>query len=404
MKHITMTSQTCSGCTACLSMCSKQAISFHSDTEGFLIPCVDVQKCIDCGLCIKVCPALNVDEKVQNDFCPKTYAFQYHDEEVRKKSASGALFPAFAKFFIYDLHGYVCGCVLDDDLMPKHIISDKWKDVERMQDSKYVQSDMNNCFEQISMLLKNEQYVLFSGTSCQVKGLKASLEKRKISTHKLLTIDFFCHGVPSPLIWKEYLDYYAKRKKRCVVGFRFRNKKYGWGKDSEARGTCYLSNMYYKDKQSTKKDDVSFFARQWFKIFFSNLCIRQYCHKCPYTNIEKPADVTMGDFWGIEQFYPDFNDHKGCSLAIVRTRKANDWFLSLPDTEILEVQIGNVVKRQSNAFAPSCAHPLREAFWYDYYQHGYSFVLKKYLGNNFGYRLKDLVKYALFLLHLKKYG
>lgn len=409
MKHISMTSQTCSGCTACLSVCPKDAISFSSDSEGFQIPIIDEEKCIDCGICIKTCPAININQKKDSDFEQKAYAFQYHDEATRQHSASGALFPAFAQYFINTLHGYVCGCVLNENISPVHIVSNKWHDVERMQDSKYVQSDMGNCFKQIEDLLNKQYPVLFTGTSCQVAGLKASLAKKNISSENLLTIDFFCHGVPSPLIWKEYINYYEKRHKRKVIGYRFRNKKFGWGKGSEARGTCFLSCVKYKtnrnlDKAPLKFDDVSFSARQWFRIFFSNLCIRQYCHQCPYTNIQKPADITMGDFWGIEQSHAHFDDHKGCSLALVRTQKAHQWLLSLSNTELLEVSINDIIRRQGNAFNPSKAHSLRKDFWTDYQSHGYAYVFNKYLGNNLKYRTKDMIKYLLFLLHLKKYG
>ena len=105
MKHISMTSQTCSGCTACLSVCPKDAISFSSDSEGFQIPIVDEEKCIDCGICIKTCPAININQKKDSDFEQKAYAFQYHDEATRQHSASGALFPSFAQYFINTLHG-----------------------------------------------------------------------------------------------------------------------------------------------------------------------------------------------------------------------------------------------------------------------------------------------------------
>lgn len=409
MKHIRMTSQTCSGCTACASVCPKGAISFNSDLEGFKVPVVDEHICIDCSICVKICPAINFFHSVESTFVTKAYAFQYNDESVRKNSASGALFPAFANYFINILHGYVCGAVLDENIMPKHIISNKWEDVERMQDSKYVQSDMCNCIEQIGNLLNEGIYVLFTGTSCQVIGLIAYLTNRKISAERLLTIDFFCHGVPSPLIWKEYIKYYEIKKKCKVVGYRFRNKKFGWGKGSFARGTCFLSTISYIKKlgnyaKEQKSDDVSFFARQWPRIFFSNLCIRQYCHKCPYTNIDKPADITMGDFWGIEQSHPDFDDHKGCSLALVRNQKAYEWFCNLPNAKILEVTVADIIERQANAFTPSKAHLLRKSFWDDYHSHGYSFVFKKYLGNNFKYRLKDSLKYILFIFHIKKYG
>ena len=400
MKHISMTSQSCSACTACISVCPKSAILFSVDEEGFKVPVVDEKLCVDCGLCIKICPALNTKDSV-NDISSKAYALQYHDEAVRNRSASGALFPAFANYFINTLHGYVCGCVLDENLMPRHIVSKQWKDVERMQDSKYVQSDMGICFSKIMTLLKAEEYVLFSGTSCQVKGLYSALETKRICTDRLLTIDFFCHGVPSPKIWSDYLRYVQQRLGFKAEGYRFRNKTYGWGKGTQSRGTGYLSTWKYL---GIWHEVPSLVARIWPRIFFSNLCLRRYCHTCPYTKVEKPADITMGDFWGVENFRPDFDDHKGCSMAIVHSRKAEKIINALPNTEILDVSIDEVIKRQGNAFAPSKPHAQRKSFWKDYADKGFPFVLQKYFYYSTVGIIKASIKYMLFKLHLKKYS
>lgn len=395
-----MTSTTCSGCKACASVCSKQAISFLTDSEGFLVPYVNTEKCVDCGLCVSTCPALTPKEEKQ-EYLPKAFALQYHDESVRKKSASGALFPAFANYFINSLHGYVCGCVLDKNLMPRHIVSKQWEDVERMQDSKYVQSDMGICFSKIMTLLKAEEYVLFSGTSCQVKGLYSALETRRICTDRLLTIDFFCHGVPSPKIWSDYLRYVQQKLGFKAEGYRFRNKTYGWGKGIQSRGTGFLSTWKYL---GIWHEVPSLVARIWPRIFFSNLCLRRYCHTCPYTKVEKPADITMGDFWGVENSRPDFDDHKGCSMAIVHSRKAEKIINALPNTEILDVSINEVIKRQGNAFAPSKPHPMRNEFWEDYTSKGFSFILHKYFYYSTMGILKAGIKYVLFKLHLRKYS
>lgn len=409
MNHICMTSASCSGCTACASVCPKTAITFQLDKEGFGVPVVDKDKCVDCGICIKVCPSCtSYNNQEKNSFDKKAYALQYHDEAVRKRSASGALFPAFANYFINTLHGYVCGCVLDDNMAVKHIVSNRWDDVERMQDSKYVQSDMCGCIDEIGYILRDGSYVLFSGTSCQVSGLYANLNRKNISTEKLLTIDFFCHGVPSPMIWKNYIQFYEEKKNRKVVGFRFRNKKYGWGKGKAARGAGFLSTILYSGIQSfitgfPKSDNMTFLARIWPRVFFSNLCIRQYCHKCPYTNVDKPADITMGDFWGVEESHPNFDDHKGCSLALIRSEKALNWLQLLSNTEILEVSVEDIIGRQANAFTPSSPNSMREEFWKDFYDGGMNKVMSKYFHYTTKQRIKEFIKYVLFKLHLKEY-
>lgn len=401
MRHILVTSETCSGCTACVSVCSKGAITFSVDKEGFYVPIVDGKSCIDCGLCVKKCPAINTYKKNENGFSQIAYALQYHDEIVRKHSASGALFPAFANYFINTLHGYVCGCVLDEYLRARHIVSKQWSDVERMQDSKYVQSDMGTCIAEICTLLKDGKYVLFSGTSCQVKGLLSVLEVKHISTENLLTIDFFCHGVPSPLIWSDYVCYVQHKKRFKAEGYRFRNKTYGWGKGILSRGTGFLSTWKYL---GIWHEVHSLVARIWPRIFFSNLCLRGYCHVCPYTNIDKPADITMGDFWGIEDSHPNFDDHRGCSMAIVRSMKAERVINILPNTEVLKVSIDEVIKYQGNAFAPSTPNVHRTEFWEDYANKGFPFLMQKYFHYSTVGRIKARIKYILFKLHMRKYS
>lgn len=396
-----MDSVICSGCKSCATVCSKNAIKFQEDTEGFQIPIVDENNCVDCGLCIKVCPALQKLQLHDNEYKPKTFAFQYHNELVRKQSASGALFPAFANYFIYYLKGYVCGCVLDEHLIAKHIVSNKWEDVERMQDSKYVQSDICDCLSEVILLLKKGEYVLFTGTSCQVKGLLNAIKIKKVDFTKLLTIDFFCHGVPSPMVWRDYVNYYKFISGHNVCGYKFRNKKYGWGKGPHVRGTGFLSTWNYDSKYI---EDYSLLSRIWPRIFFSNLCLRVYCHSCPYAVVDKPADLTMGDFWGIEDFRPNFDDHKGCSLAITHNLKTELILNQLQNVELLEVSIEEVIKKQSNAFAPSNPHVLRDEFWSDYNKQGISGVLSKYFDYTVKGRFKSFIKYMLFKLRISKYN
>lgn len=403
-----MTSATCSGCTACQAVCPRSAISFENDIEGFKIPRVDLSKCVDCGLCVKTCPAISPTDGAHKDIDLKTFAFQNKDENTRYKSASGALFPAFAKYFIDNLHGYVCGCILDDKLVARHIVSNKLSDIERMQDSKYVQSDMGNCMCEIIVLLKEGVYVLFTGTSCQCNGLKSLLSKKRVDESRLLTIDFFCHGVPSPLIWEEYLRFYKEEKRVIPIGYRFRCKQFGWGEKSRKTGHLntlrYVRGYKFRNDLHLKKvreDNWSYIARLWKRIFFSNLCIRQYCHSCPYASSEKPADITMGDFWGVEKNYPDFSDGRGCSLVIIRNQKSLNWYSSLPDKDSQEVFIEHAMEKQANAFNPSLPHPNRMQFWDDYHKFGFKFVLGKYFNYNKIVCLKAFILHLLFRLHLR---
>lgn len=395
--HINTDSKKCSGCTACKTICPVNAIKMIPDDEGFGVPVINKDICVDCGVCIKVCPADNgvsKDKRIDNE----SYAVRWTNA-VRKKSASGAFFPAVAKYFIEEKQGYVCGCVLDDSLAPIHIVSNKWDDVVRMQDSKYVQSNMEECYSEIIELLQKEKWVLFTGTSCQAAGLLSLIQTRKINRDHLLLVDFFCHGVPSPRIWKDYIKFYHEEKRRQVVGYRFRSKKYGWGE--KARGSSYLNCIQYTKRRKVKYDNYSYAARMWRTIFFSNICIRQYCYTCPYATVNKPADITMGDFWGIDGILKDFDDGKGCSAVILRTEYARKVFDELSYLDKSKVNVEDITKRQKNAFEPSESHPLRSEFWNDYKSLSFKELSQKYFYYSNSRRIKDVVKRILFTLHLR---
>lgn len=396
--HIVTDSSKCSGCTACCTVCPVNAISMISDGEGFLIPTVSKKKCVDCGKCIKVCPAearIQTVNTLSDEI--KAYAIKWESPE-RTGSASGGFFPAIAKYFIEEKEGFVCGCVLES-LQPIHIVSNQWGDILRMRDSKYVQSDMRMCFKEISQFLEQEKYVLFTGTSCQIAGLLSALADMKVNTERLLTIDFFCHGVPSPKVWQDYLKFYEKEKNRKLVDYRFRSKKYGWGK--AARGSSYLNSAQYLKGNLVKRDNVSYVSRMWRTIFFSNICIRMYCHSCPYASLEKPADITMGDFWGVHELLPNFDDGKGSSIALLRNEKAKQFVDNISYLTKEEISVEQAIKKQRNAFHPSEVHAQREEFWKDYEEKNFRDIAEKYFHYTFSYRVKSLVKRILFALHLR---
>ena len=395
MAHILKSSKDCSGCTACAAGCPVDAIRMKEDMEGFMIPSVDEDKCIECSSCLKICPE-NVHPSISEE--RKTaYAFQNKDEMILSHSSSGAFFPAIAEY-ILDIGGYICGCVLNEKLLPEHSVTYSFKDIRRMQDSKYVQSNVKTCFSEIIDLLKQGEKVLFTGTSCQIAGLKKILDNKKIDGSKLLCVDFFCHGVPSPLIWEEFLNLYRNETKKEIIDFRFRNKKYGWGKKS--RGTYHLNTVIRK-KAFIKKDDISLLGRMWYYIFFSNLCLRRYCYNCPYTSINKPSDITMADFWGIEELCENCNDGKGYSLVIAHNEKGRQIIESLTKAaKIYEFPVDSAIKRQGNAFKPSKEPEQRNQFWADYYELGFKEVVKKYYRYDFVHRIKDFIHRILFEFHL----
>lgn len=395
MAIISTSSVDCSGCTACKDICPVGAISFTIDKEGFYVPTIN-EKCIKCSKCAKVCPSMN-DGFIREQFNMKAFAVKHKKDEVRYNSASGAFFPAIAEYVINDLKGFVCGCIIDSNLKIKHVISNELEMVQKMQGSKYVQSDIGNCFPEIIDLLKRDTFVLFTGSSCQVTGLISLLESKNVSTDKLITIDFFCHGVPSPLIWKEYLDFYERKTCKKITNYEFRNKKYGWG--NNRKGPSYLFTAYFNHGV----DNSSFEVRLWGKIFGTDLCTRQYCHSCPYTTVNKNADFTMGDFWGIDKVIPQMDDKKGTSVVISRNKKGSDLLDNLGDKiDVCQVELEKAVARQQNAFKASCANKERNNFWNLYFAEGFESVSKKYFEYKKINAIKFRIKVILFKFNILK--
>ncbi len=397
MVKIMNISEQCTGCTACASICPTHALRMVTTSEGFLYPQLSENLCIRCYQCESVCPILN--QKEAGDIENKSYAVKANDNELRKESASGAFFQIAADFCISN-GGYVCGCILDENLYVKHIVTNRLEDVRKMADSKYVQSDLKQCFNDIKVLLYAGKLVLFSGTSCQVHGLKQYLISEKCETENLMTIDFFCHGVPSPGIWKDFLDYYENRRKVKVVGFRFRCKEYGWGE--AARGTNYLHTLYYKeiDEEPIYKDR-SLLVRKWRQIFFSDYALRKGCANCKYCTVDKPADITMGDFWKLNKVLPEFNDDKGTSIVITHNEHADMFFKSLEGMSVKETDVVASLQGQKNAYEASKLPAKYEKFWRDYHRKGFGFVLRKYYYSPFCL-FKDAIKLIRYKLHLGK--
>lgn len=376
----TMTNKTCCGCTACLSACPVNAITMEPDANGFEIPAINAKLCIDCGKCAKVCASLEGTIR-KNDHL-KTYGAYSDNDSLRKESSSGAFFPSLANKILNE-GGYICGCILDTaDMKVKHVVTNDVATVRRMSDSKYVQSSMGFCYREIANLLKQGLYVLFTGTSCQVNGLISYLENIRISTEKLITVDLICHGVPSPLIYREYLDFYEREKGKKVTDMKFRTKLYGWSPESS-----FIQQIICDGESDTS----SFAARLWQNCFFSDLCLRTYCHQCPYTTVNKPSDITIGDFWGVDHQLPKFTDTKGCSIILVHTEKGEQWFDSLGMVSRKVEPKEDAARFQANLSAPSPKAPDSERFWEDYHAHGFDYVAQHYLC----YTRKNVFRYFL---------
>ena len=295
----------CCGCTACVTICPHHAITMKADKSGFLYPIVNNKKCINCGLCEKVCPILHENENRTPTY---SYAIKNNDEEVRKRSSSGGLIPIIAKNTI-EAGGSVYGAIFDEQWNVKHVGITKKKDLPLLQGSKYVQRDTLGIYKEIKQKLQEGINVLFIGTPCQVAGLNHYLQKQY---KNLTTIDFICHGVPSPKIWKDYLSEVKDLYKLPIKNIEFRNKATGW-KDYQ-----FVINFAdsAKDGEKTKDYICHHYDNLYMRLFLDNYILRPSCHSCMFRRGKGSSNYTLGDYWGIQRFNADFDDDKGISLLL----------------------------------------------------------------------------------------
>ena len=387
MKNIEGIADGCYGCSACIEVCPTKAISMHKNKRGFLYPIVNNIKCVGCDRCMLVCPAINRWEKQKEEYEPDIYAFVNNDRGVLEQSTSGGFFTEAVKRYKAD---YVVGCIQDKDLYIRHKMIKNLDEIVTMQGSKYVQSDMMDSLSLVEQKLKEGYKVVFSGTSCQVHGLNKYLDVKRVEKSNLLTLDFICHGVPSPGIYRDYLIEYKKITRRKVISHKFRSKRFGWGVSKGAAN--YLQNI-----ENDKSEDYrSYNANIWQNIFFSDLCLRDSCYSCPYASINKPSDITMGDFWGIEKYVDISNIQKGCSMIIARTEKARNLCRIINPIRIGRENYNSIINIQARLKGPVSIPLNREEFWNDYEEYGFRFVKKKY----FMYNLKNRILIRVYFIAL----
>ena len=351
----------CTGCGACKFACPVGAIEMVADAGGFLYPTVDRGKCISCHLCDTVCEKAN-----QPALSPayKVFALKHKDETVRSKSTSGGAFHLIAETFL-NKGGIVYGVAFDGDWRVVHVRIDRPEEIMRVQRSKYVQSDLGDTFAEVAEDLKNGRRVLFSGTACQCSGLRSFLEVRGTGTDGLFLCDLICHGVPSPKIWEEYVAF--RKRKSDIKAIDFRNKDRSW--------RDFRMAITYPKKTGIYRQNEDYFM----VLFFHNLILRESCYHCAYTKTERASDFTLGDFWGIEDYYPAFSDDKGVSVLQINSEKGYEELKNeLDKTEHMEVTVDKVQSGQPNLVHPTKRNEKVDAFWRDYRDKGFKYVLKKY--------------------------
>ncbi len=293
----------CSGCGACYQACPKNCISMKSDSEGFRYPVVDSLNCIKCNLCENVCPIIN--KKPSSEECIAGYVAKSLDN-TRTVSSSGGIFYLLARKVIED-GGIVVGASYDDELLVRHEMISDVKDLPRLMGSKYMQSNLGDIYSEIKKELDNSRAVLFSGTACQVAGLKSYLRK---DYSNLFTVDVLCHGVPSPYVWKRYVSGLEEKYGARVSKVDFRNKISGWKNYSFS--ACFENGEVY---------ETPYMNSEYMKLFIQNYILRPSCYDCSFKSLKRDSDLTIGDAWGIDKVEPDFDDDKGTSVIVTHTEK-----------------------------------------------------------------------------------
>lgn len=298
----------CCGCTACQQICPHGSIIMREDEQGFKYPEVDKATCVDCHLCEKVCPVINRYPPKEQPL--KSYLAKTSDEWVRAESSSGGIFTVLADAILRD-GGVVFGVKFDKNWQPEYGFTESVDYLGEFRGSKYVQADLQQTYKQVLFFLKQGRNVLFTGTPCYVSGLNHFLRKKY---DNLLTIDFVCHSIPSPMIWRQYLSELEQREECKISHVTFRDKSNGWTNYSIRFDLIKYNN---KVKSIIEKHDDNIYMRG----FFRDLYTRPSCSACPARNYTSGSDVTLADAWRINKYHPEKNDEKGISHVLINTKK-----------------------------------------------------------------------------------
>ena len=349
----------CYGCQACENICPTNAIKMTPDIKGFLYPEVQSDKCVYCGKCLSICQIGKENSYICKDLSA-FYAVNNLNLKTRMSSKSGGVFPLLAVNVIM-AGGIVYGSVLDSDMSGRHERIDSLGALPALSKSKYVQSNLGECYKNVKEDLQSGKRVLFSGTACQCHAIKNYLNENKVKTDTLLLIDIVCHGVPSPAVFKSYITWIEKKYKSRIKSYTFRDKKkYGWGNEVEEivfenGKTISSSNLY----------NVDFF---W--TVYKHEMIRDCCYTCSYTTPDRVSDITLGDFWGIDKAIDGFNDKKGTSLVICHTQKGRDYFDKIKELCRVE-NVDRNMCLQANLCRPSKKKNETDDYWEVFLEKGF---------------------------------
>ena len=373
MKRLYLKEEQCCGCTACASVCTHDAIQMVPDDKGFSYPIIDNNKCIDCGACTIVCNFRKNYKRYGKFIEIQIYGARSNKKEELELSQTGALSSSIIQLFLKK-PGVVYGALYNEKHEVIHKRATTSKECEPFRGSKYIQSNLNDIFLEVKTDLKNGLRVLFFGTPCQISGLKSYLPLNL--HHDLLVVDLICHSISSPKVWKEYLNYLEKKYHSSIQKANLRDKKFGWH-------VCAESYQFENGKQiiSTSYDF----------LYFTHLITRPSCTNCPFTNLKRVGDITIGDFWGWEKHHNDWNDLKGVNLLIINTEKGDVFFNSLKNSvDYIQSEVNECVQPQLKE--PIKTNPNQDSFFGDFNKFGFEYVGKKYGNMGLWFRTKSSIK------------
>lgn len=348
-----------------------------------MYPHINQDLCVECGVCKKVCPLQN-DVTLEDHFIePLVYALKHKSNEVRMSSASGGAYTLISDYAL-NASATLYGVEFDENFNVHHVSTITTTGRAAFKGSKYVQSDLEEVFIEVKRDLNDGKKVLFTGTACQVAGLRNFLWE--INTDNLILNDIICHGTPSPLLWKDYLRFIQKKSK--LKAYTFRSKEIGW------RG-FNIKAVFENGNSKLNTPDIMVYSN----LFGSDLALRPSCYCCKFACIRRPSDLTIGDFWGVEKVIPKLDDNKGVSLVILSTLAGKILFEKIKDS--MDYELSNTTDcLQPNLVRPTKRPTTREQFWEDYYKNGFEYLAKKYGGYGLSPRLKRFVKIILLKMGL----
>lgn len=360
----------CCGCGACEQICPSKCIRLKTDREGFLYPEVDQKACVSCNLCEKVCP-VKIDKNSAGDRKPLAYAGWHKNDEVRADSSSGGAFTAVAEYIIKE-GGIVYGCTLNENMDAIHVGVETIEDLVKLRGSKYVQSRIEHVYLEIKAHLQSGRKVLFVGAPCQAAGLCRFLGKKY---EDLYTIDFICHGVPSPGLFHRYIAELEQKHNKKVAAYKFRNKDHGWNSSGMQLGT----KIGFPDGTYIRKYPA--FMDHYMNAFLDDVCLRPSCYECMFKDAVKDySDFTIADFWGVNNISKDLNDGKGTSLLLVHNAHASELLEKIKDQFYYkQVDFEQAIRRNRSLTRSAKLNPNRKRFYEELEAKGYQYVERKYM-------------------------